>query len=491
MNTLTLDRPVTDGEIEAPISTMDNSSLPNNVLSQSDSIGDNNTGKSETDDNALNKNITAKWLLKFALPTIASSVAMTAFGMVDGIFAARVISPQALAVVNLVFPMVTFVMAVGFMLATGGMALVSKQLGEGKGAEARANFSMLAVVTLAVSVVLSAVGIIFPNLVLSILGVDTQLHALAIEYMQPLLIVFPAAIVGFYLNQFFIAAGKPTLAMVASLVGGGVNIGLNFLLIAHLQMGLRGAALATGIGYTVPALIGAWYFARNRQGSLYFVKPTWNWGVLRKSATNGASEMVTMLAMSITAVVMNNILIRLAGYEGVAAAGIMFVGQGLLVGILMGYSSGIAPIISFNYGAKNRERLRQIFRLSLGIIAVASLAAIAAGWFLASPLTVVYVPRSTEIYRMAVNAFRIGLIGFLFTGFNMFASTLFTALSNGKVSALLSFFRTLVFILLMLSLLPGIMGLNGVWFALPAAELLALGTSVWFVAKRRKHYGYA
>ena len=477
METLTLERPETYP-------------LPNNSI-MPDAIAPGTAATSSDEKNALDKSITVKWLLKFALPTIASSVAMTAFGMVDSIFAARVISPQALAVVNLVFPMVTFVMAVGFMLATGGMALVSKQLGEGKAAEARANFTMLALVTLAVSVVLSAVGILFPNLVLNILGVDASLHALATEYMQPLLVVFPAAIVGFYLNQFFIAAGKPTLAMVASLVGGGVNISLNFLLIAHLQMGLRGAALATGIGYTVPAIIGAWYFARNRQGSLYFVKPVWNWSVLAKSATNGASEMVTMLAMSITAVVMNNILIRLVGYEGVAAAGIMFVGQGLLVGVLMGYSSGIAPIISFNFGAHNRDRLKQIFRLSLGIIAVASVLSIVAGWFLASPLTVVYVPRSTEIYRMAVAAFRIGLIGFLFTGFNMFASTLFTALNNGKVSALLSFFRTLVFILLMLSLLPGIMGLNGVWLALPAAELLALGTSIWFVAKRRSHYGYA
>lgn len=442
-------------------------------------------------DVALDQNISTRWLLKFAAPTVFSMLVMGAFGMVDGVFAARVIAPEALAAVGIVWPFMAFVMAVAFMLSIGGSALVGKLIGEGKQAEGRGIFSMLTLVTVGVSALLSTFGAIFPATLLNILGVDDMLRPLAAEYLGPLVLILPAVMLGFFIQQYFITEGKPSLGLYATIVGGVVNLGLNFLLIMHLQMGLRGAAIATSIGYTVPAIFGVVFFLRNRQGTLYFAKPRWDFNALGKSCVNGASEMVTMLAMSITGVVMNNILIRLVGYQGVTAATIMGVGQGLLMSLFMGYASGIAPVISFNYGKGDHDRLKRLFRRSLVIVAASSALSIAIGFFGATGLVGIYLPIGSEVHGFTMHAFRIGLISFIFMGFNMYASMMFTALNNGKLSGILSFFRTLVFLLAMLSLLPAMLGVTGVWLALPAAELLALGMTFWFLARRRKQYGYA
>jgi Na+-driven multidrug efflux pump len=416
---------------------------------------------------------------------------MSAFGMVDGIFAARVIDAASFAATGIVWPLVAFAMAFGLMLSIGGSAVVAKQLAQGETHAARANFTMLTLVTFGSSVLLGALGLLFPDALLGIIGADDFLRPLASEYMQPLLWMMPMAMVGFFIQQFFITEGKPNLGFVLTFIGGAVNLGLNFLLIAHWQWGLRGAALATMIGYSIPAVGGVVYFARNRDGALHFVRPQWNLRILGNVAVNGMSEMITMLAGSITGLVMNNILIDLRGYEGVAAVGVMMVGQMLLMSTFLGYATGIAPIISFNYGKGDTDRLRRLFRRSLAIIGVASVVSIVAGWFLAHPLTIIYVPTGTPIYDMAIVAFRFGLIGFLFMGVNGFASVMFTALNNGVVSGVLSFFRTLVFVLFMLSLLPAILDVNGVWLALPAAELLALSMSLVFFAAMRRRYGYA
>ncbi len=442
-------------------------------------------------DSALDRPVTSAWLLRFAAPTVGSMVVFNALGMVDGIFAARIIAPEALAVVNLVWPLMGFVMAVAFMLAIGGSALVAKQLGEGRRTTARQNFTMLTVVTLVVSAVLSAIGLLFPDLVLNILGVDAYLHDLSLQYLTPLLWILPVAMLGFFIQQYFITEGRPNLGFYATLAGGVVNIGLNFLFIGHLGWGLRGAALATGIGYSVPAVLGVWFFARNRGGVLRFVRPRFDLRALGTASLNGSSEMINMLAWAVNIVIMNNILMDLVGFEGVAASGIMWVGQGLLMSLFLGYASGVAPIISYNYGKGDRERLTRAFRRSMAIIAVTSAVAIVLGWQLMHALTIVYVPAGTPIYDLAIRAFWFMLIGFVFMGFNGFASVLFTALNNGVISGILSFFRTFVFILAMLLLLPLWLGVDGVWLAPSAAEALAFVMTVWLVGRYRKHYGYA
>jgi len=445
----------------------------------------------EESESDLDQPIRSGWLLKFALPTIMSTVAMSSFGIIDGIFAARIIGPAAFASTGIAFPLLSFFMAVGLMLSIGGSALVAKRLGEGRSHEARSIFTMLTVVTGGSAVVMSAFGLLFPDLLLAILGADAHLGPLVLEYVRPMLFVGPLMMLGFFMQQYFITEGKPNLGFAAVGVGGVVNIGLNFLLIWHLDMGLHGAALATGIGYSVPALFGVLYFSRNRRGTLYFIRPRWSARELGQASVNGASEMVTMLAISVTTVIMNNILMETIGYQSVAAASIMFVGQNLLMSTFMGFATGIAPIISFNYGAQNRDRLRRLFTRALWIIAGLAVAAIAAGWFLASPLTIIYVPRTTEIYSLAVHAFRISLVGFIFMGVNMFASVMFTALNNGVVSGILSLFRTLIFLIGMLMLLPNLLGADGVWLSIPAAEALGVVMSLAFFAAMAKRYGYA
>jgi len=449
------------------------------------------TETSPDSDVTLDQDITTPWLLKFAAPTILSTVIMSAFGMIDGVFAARLIAPEALAAVGIVWPFLAFVMAVAFMLSIGGSALVGKLIGEGKQAEGRSVFTMLTLVTIGASVVLSVFGALFPETLLNILGVNEFLRPLALTYLTPLVFILPAVMLGFFIQQYFITDGKPSFGLYATIVGGLINLGLNFLLIARWQWGLRGAAISTSIGYAVPAVFGLVYFLRNRKGPLYFSRPSWDLRALGKSCVNGASEMVTMLAMSITAIAMNNILIRLVGHEGVTAATIVGVGQGLLMSLFLGYSSGIAPVISFNYGKQDRNRLKRLFHRSIAIIAASSAIAMLIGFIGVNRLVSIYLPAGTDGYQLTVYAFRIGLLSFLFMGFNMFASILFTALNNGKLSGVLSFFRTLVFILAMLSLLPAMLGLTGVWLALPAAELLGLAMATWFVIRKSKHYGYA
>ena len=442
-------------------------------------------------DSELGRPISTQWLLKFTVPTMLATVFMSAFGIIDGIFAARVINPAAFAAVGIVMPVMTFAMAIGFMLAIGGSALVAKQLGEGQRQQARETFTMFTIVIFTVSALIAIVGLVIPDILLDILGVDELLRPMALEYLRPILIILPFGMLSTYFQQFFISEGKPAYGTIFTVIGGLVSLAGNFLFIWHLGWGLRGAALATGLGWAIPALFGLIFFARNRAGVLRFVRPTWDLAALGKGAVNGTSEMVTMMAGTITTVVMNNILIRQIGYEAVAAVGIMMAGQMLLMATFMGYATGISPVISYTFGKSDTNRLQTLFRRSLAIIAIASVTSAVLGWFLASPLTRIYVAPGTPLYDLSVLAFRFGLIGFLFMGINGFASVMFTALNNGLISGLLSILRTLVFVLVMLSILPAILEANGVWLALPAAELLALGTSLFAFWKFKGKYQYA
>jgi len=246
------------------------------------------------------------------------------------------------------------------------------------------------------------------------------------------------------------------------------------------------------VGYTIAFIVGMFYFTFKRKGLLYFVRPKFDWRVLVKSSTNGASEMVAMLATSITSVLMNNVLIRIEGPEAVAAAGIMFAGMGILTAFFFGYTSGIAPIISYNFGKKDTDNLKRLYSASLRLVGVISLLSIALGWLLTDAIINIYdIPPGTNIRYMAFAGLRIITLGFTFMGFNAFASMMFTALNNGKLSAILSFFRTLVFVVISFMVLPELFGLTGAWVAIPFAELLAIAMSVFFLKKMKKVYNYA
>jgi putative MATE family efflux protein len=432
-------------------------------------------------------------LLKFALPTVLSMLIMSTFGIVDGIFVSRIIDQAALAATTIVFPFLSFVLAVGFMLGVGGNALVAKKIGAGLVQEGRQNFSLISLAAFIVSILIAIVGIVFPSFIINnILGADDFIYPMALTYMQPLLYFMPAIVLGMVFTQFLITEGKAHISAIVSLISGLTSAGLNYLFIYLMDMGLQGAALATSIGYTLPAVVGIVYFTFRRGGNLYFVRPKLDFRALGRTCINGASEMVSMLAVSITGIIMNNILMRIHGFEAAASAAIIFAGFGIFTSLFIGYSSGIAPIISYNFGKGDTDNLKRTFKNSLRILGIVAAATIGLAWLSTDLLMWVYdIERGSAIYAMAVQGIRIISVGFIFMAFNTFASMFFTALNNGVVSSILSFFTTFVFVAAAYAVLPGIFGVTGAWASIPAAETLGIGLTIFILYKMRKRYNYA
>lgn len=440
---------------------------------------------------ALDREISYTSLIRFSLPTITSMIFMSIYSTVDGIFVARLISTDALSAVNLIMPIIMFSLAIGTMFGSGGNALVARMIGEGKEDAARRIFSLLLTVVLAASVILSTLGVIFLSPLIHFLGADDLLYPLCAQYALPTLLLMPLSAFGMMFQMSFITVGKPMLGLIASVTGGVINIVLDYLFIAVFDMGVAGAAIATGIGYAVPALVGLVYFTANRKSSLYIVKPEMNLSAIWKSCSNGASEMVTSLSASVVALLMNNILMDLAGSAGVASFTIIMYAQGLLSATYMGYSFGVSPLISYNYGKQDIRRLKIIYASSLKMIFIVSIVTFGVSLLLSNVLVGIFIPAGTWVFDLSVHGYRIFAFGFLFMGLNGFASAMFTALNDGRVSAILSFFRTLVFIVVAALVLPSILGLNGVWLAIPLAELLSIGMTIYYFKKMRPIYQYA
>ena len=433
-------------------------------------------------------------LLKFTLPTILSMLIMGTMGIVDGIFVSRHIDHMALAAVSLVYPFISFVMAFGFMMGVGGNALVAKKIGEGQDKAGRQNFSLITLVSLIVSVVLTLIGIFFPDFIFNILGVDDLARPMALDYMRPMLFFLPAITLGMIFGQFLITVGKAHYSAIMSLVGGLLSAGLNYVFIVVLDMGIAGASIASSIGFSLPFVVGLVYFTFVRSNTVYLVMPRWDLAALARSAVNGASEMVTMLAVTVTTTLMNNILMDLegAGHMAVGAAAVMFGGMGIFSAIFVGYASGMAPIVSYNYGKADTTSLQRLFKNSLGIIAVTSLASIGLTFLFMDLLLWAYdIPSYLPMHQMARDGLMYLSIGFVFMGFNFFASMLFTALNNGVVSSILSLFRTLIFVVIAFVTLPQIFGLAGAWAATPAAEAMGIFVTIFVLIKMRRKYHYA
>lgn len=440
---------------------------------------------------ALDKNISFKMLAKFSLPTIASMIFMSIYSTVDGLFVSRLIGTDALSAVTLVMPIVMISLAFGGMIGTGGNALIAKKIGEGKEQEARQNFSLLLLVTLVISIFISIIGLSFLEPILRLLGAEGDLFNLSRQYAIPLLILFPLSMFGMVFQLSFITVGKAHLGFVVSALGGITNIILDFLLIAVFNMGVAGAAIATSIGYSVPSLVGLIYFLLSRKESLFIVKPRFDIGVILKSCSNGASEMVTSLSAGVTSLLFNVILLRMVGSDGVASMAVILYAQTLLSAAFLGYSFGISPIISYNYGKQDVDRLKKIYNISLKSILSVSIFTFVISLLLANPLVSIFLGEGTPVYNMATNGFRMFSLSYLFMGINIFSSAMFTALNNGKVSAILSFFRTMIFIVISLLSLPFILGINGVWLALPIAEFMGICMATYYLRKMKPIYQYA
>lgn len=440
---------------------------------------------------SLDHPITASFMLRFSLPTIISMVFMGIYTTVDGVFVSQLVGTDALSSVNIILPLINAAIAIGTMFGTGGNAIVAKRLGEGKEKTARENFSLIIVSAFLVSLVFTFLGLAFMEPMIRFLGADESLFSYCYDYALYTLIFVAPCILASVFQVFFITAGHASLGLAFSVAGGLSNMVLDYVLIKTFQLGIAGAAIATGMSYTIPALAGLIFFSANRKGHLFFIKPHFDFQVLKRTCTNGISEMVTNLSLSVVTLLFNKILMNMAGSDGVASITIILYVQFLLCSIYLGYSLGIAPVISYNYGRRDTERLKKLYHLSLRIISITSVVTFAISLAFASPLVEIFSPKGSSVYTMAVHGFQLFAACFLFMGFTIFGSSMFTALSDGITSALLSFLRTLVFVVAALLLLPQLIGIDGVWLAVPLAEFLGLLVTFFFFHRKKKIYHYA
>lgn len=429
-------------------------------------------------------------LLRFVAPTVVMLVFMSLYQMVDAVFVSKFVGENALSALNIVYPFPSIVIAVSIMLATGGSAIIARNMGEGKEKEAKENFSFIVLVGAVIGVAIATAGILFIEPLIYMLGATPSLYDYCYEYLFILVLSVPLSVFQMLFQSFFVTAGKPHLGLTLTVLGGVSNIVLDYVFIVLCGFGVSGAALATSIGYSIPGLFGLIYFAVSRKGTLYFVKPVFRWGVLFKCCINGSSEMVNNLAVAVTTFLFNVLMLKYAGEAGVAAITIVLYAQFLMTSAFMGFSSGIAPVVSFNYGSGNVRQLKKIFKISVWVITVVSAAVFAIAETCSDVVIMVFTPAGSEVFGLTKYGFAIFSFSFLCTGMNIFASALFTAFSNGKISAILSFLRTFVFLTACLLFLPLFWGVDGIWLAVPVAEVMALFVSVYYLVRFKKVYQY-
>ncbi len=432
-------------------------------------------------------------LLRFAAPSIGMMLMISLYTVTDGIFIGRYAGSEALAASNIVYPAINLVLGLAIMLAAGGSALVARTLGEGNSRLASQRFTLIVCTAAVLSTVLALLLAIFMTPVLGFLGASPLLYEDCVRYLGVLLPFYPAAALMMVFNAFFIADGKPMQGFLISLVSGVVNATLDYVFLAHMGWGVLGAGLATGIADLIAASTGLIYFTRyGRQ--LRFTRPRLELAALGKTITNGCSELVTETSVGITTFLFNIATFAWAGEDGVAAISIILYAEMLLTAILIGFSNGIAPIFSYQFGARQYKELLRLMKLSLLCLTAFSLAAFAGSRLLAEPLIGLFLPEGGHVADLTINGFLIFSLSFLFVGFNTFTSGFFTAISDGRTSAIASFTRNLAGIVIFLTILPRFFGFNGVWLAVPAADLTALFLSAFllydqrnaFIDKRRK-----
>ena len=439
--------------------------------------------------NAYVKPVTLKNILKFAVPTIAMTVFMSFYTMVDGLFVSNLIGTDALSAINLTAPVIQLVTAVSTMLATGGSAVIMKKMGEQKSGEAKEDFTFLILINVFVGMVMCTVGYLAMDHIFAGMNLSVDVKGYCVEYLSRYLVFTIPILLMNNFTLYMIASGKATLSLICSVTGGLLNMALDYLFIAVFHMGISGAAIATGMGYSVTAVVGLFVFCR-KKSLLHFQKPVFRWKVLVNAAANGCSEMATALVTGIITMMFNWTMLRYVGENGVAAVTIIMYVLMFASSLYTGYSYGVAPMVSYYYGEGNHGKLKKLVGTSFRVIAFISIMTVAASFALTRPLVSVFARPDNPVYDLAVTGNRICTIALCFIGYNIFASGMFTALSNGVVSAVLAFSRSFVFMLAAIIVLPLLFGVNGIWLATPAAELMALALSAFMLRKYRKRYEY-
>ena len=439
----------------------------------------------------LSDHFTYGRLARFVLPSIVMMVFTSIYGVVDGFFVSNFVGKTAFAAVNLVYPISMVFSAAGFMIGTGGSAIIGKTLGEGRGEEANRYFSMLTAVVAAAGAVLAGAGILVLRPASALLGAEGRLLEDCVLYGRVLLAALPCFMLQTAFQSFFITAEKPTLGLAVTVASGLTNMVFDALLVAVLPMGLLGAALATVLSQAVGAAVPLVYFALPNDSLLRLTRSTRLYPkILWKVCTNGSSEMVSNMASSLVSLLYNYQLMWLLGENGVAAYGVIMYAGFIFAAIQFGYVMGVGPVVSFQYGAGNQAELRNLCRKSLLLTAVSGAAMFFLARAAAGPMGRIFVGYDRELMELTVHAFGICAFAFLINGFTTFASAFFTALNDGAVSAALSFLRTFVFETASILLLPLWLGADGLWWAMPAAEAAGLAATAIFLVLNQRKYGY-
>ena len=438
----------------------------------------------------LSEHFTYSKLLRFTLPSIIMMIFTSIYGVVDGIFVSNFVGKIPFAAINLIMPLLMVLGALGFMIGTGGTAITAKTLGEGKPEQANQYFSLLVYAAAIGGVVISLLGELALRPVSAALGATGEMLEDCVLYGRILLASQPFFILQYVFQSFFVAAEKPKLGLYITVGAGMTNIVLDVLLVAVFPMGLAGAAVATSVSQLVGGLVPVFYFARKNSSLLRLGKTRCYGRVLLRACTNGSSELMSNISSSVVTILYNFQLMRLAGDDGIAAYGAVMYVAFIFAAISIGYAVGSAPLIGYHYGAGNSGELQSLLRKSLVLTGVAGAAMAALAAAAASPLAGIFVGYDRELFDITVHGMRLFSVSFLFSGFNIFASSFFTALNNGFVSAAISFLRMLVFQCAGVLILPAFLELDGIWLSVTAAEIAALVVSMLFFAANRRTYQY-
>lgn len=438
----------------------------------------------------LSDHFTYKKLLRFTMPSIIMMAFTSVYGVVDGFFVSNFVGKTPFAAVNYIMPFLMILGTIGFMFGTGGSAIISQAMGEGDMKRAQRTFSLLVYVSLILGIVIAALGLVFLRPLAALLKVEGQMLEDCVTYGRVILFALPFYIMQMEFQSFFITAEKPQLGLWITVISGVTNMVLDALLVAVIPMGLVGAALATALSQAMGGIIPLIYFSRPNSSLLRLGATTIDGRTILKTCTNGSSELMSNVSMSLVNMLYNFQLLNYAGEDGVAAYGVLMYVNLIFLAAFIGYSIGTAPVIGYHYGAGNQSELRGLLRKSFVIISVFSICMLGLSELLAYPLSELFANYDPVLLEMTQHGFVIFSFSFLFAGFSIFTSSFFTALGDGLTSALVSFLRTLVFQVAAVLLLPLIWELDGIWFSIVAAELVAVLTSALFLVFKRKKYGY-
>lgn len=438
----------------------------------------------------LSDHFSFKRLLRFTFPSILMMLFTSIYLVIDGYFVSNFIGKTALAAVNMIYPVIMIIGSLGFMLGTGGSALVAKTMGEGDDDRAKQLFTMLYIASIIIGGVLTIPSFIFLDKIAYFLGARGELLESSITYGRILLSTVVLFVVQMESQVFFVTAEKPKLGLVMTVLSCGTNIILDGLFCAVFHLGVPGAAAATAISQAIGGIIPLTYFTFNRSSRLHFTKTKYDKSALLKSCSNGFSELLSNTSAAIISMLFNAQLLRYVGENGVAAYSVLMYVSVVFVAIFIGFSGGISPVISYNYGAENNKELKSITRKLIFLIIISSALMLAFSLLMAAPLSKLFVGYDRELYEMTVRGFYIYSFSFIFAGISIFSSSFFTALNNGFVSAFISFMRTFVLQFIFVIVLPPFLGVDGIWLSIVIAELISFFISIFFLITKKKAYHY-